>query len=130
MRAGFAAGVIALTLVAGCGSSDNSSSDGSYGQSATTTPAKQSSATTPAVTASIQNMAFTPPTITVRVGQKITWTNQDPLTHTVTSDQSGGPKSPMLQDGDRYSWTPKAAGTFNYICTVHPNMTGKVIVKP
>jgi plastocyanin len=75
----------------------------------------------------IQGMAFSPSTITVSAGTAVTWTNKDAMTHTVTSNtalfSSGG-----LVQGGTYTFTFANAGTYTYKCTIHPSMTGTVIV--
>lgn len=78
----------------------------------------------------IQNFAFTPSSITVKKGTKVTWTNKDNVTHTVneTDGQSGGPNSGDIAPGASYSFTFSTVGTFNYHCAIHPSMLGKVVV--
>ena len=78
-----------------------------------TTPS-MGAATTESVT--IMNFAFSPASITVKKGTKVTWTNKDSIAHTVTESdgQSGGPDSSTLQQGDAYSFTFNTAGTFHY----------------
>ena len=75
----------------------------------------------------IQGMAFDPATITISAGTAVTWTNKDAVTHNVTSNpalfSSGG-----MGNGATYSFTFANTGTFNYSCTIHPSMTGTVIV--
>ena len=76
-------------------------------------------------------MAFTPASITVKVGTTIKWTNKDGMTHTVTSDSGDSEvfDSGSLGDGGIFSWTYNTAGTFNYHCAIHPTtMKAKVIV--
>lgn len=75
----------------------------------------------------IQNMAFTPSSITVKEGTTITWTNKDGISHTVTSD-AGLFDSGSLGSGKTYAYTFSTAGTYQYHCTIHPSMTAKVIV--
>lgn len=79
-------------------------------------------------TVAIQNFAFSPETITVKVGTKVTWTNKDSAAHTVTGDSKDGPASGTLGQGASYSFTFTKAGTFSYECAIHPNMKGTVIV--
>lgn len=79
-------------------------------------------------TVSIQNFAFSPATIKVKVGTKVTWTNKDSAAHTVTGDSSDGPASGTLAQDATYSFTFTKAGTFNYACSIHPSMKGTVIV--
>ena len=78
---------------------------------------------------SIQNFAFTPSSITVKKGTKVTWTNDDSTTHTVTeTDSQTGPDSGNLNPGSSYSFTFDTAGTYHYHCSIHTEMTGTVTV--
>ncbi len=82
------------------------------------------------VTVSIVDNAFTPKTITVPVGTTVRWTNNGNLPHTVTS--TSNPKafdSGTLNPGDSFEFTFKTAGQFPYRCSIHPSMTGTVIVE-
>lgn len=74
----------------------------------------------------IKNFAFDPGTVTITRGDTVTWTNQDSIVHTV---RSGSDESQPLKKGQTYSKTFNDAGTFDYICGIHPGMKGKVIVK-
>jgi plastocyanin len=76
----------------------------------------------------IQGMAFNPSTISVTAGTTITWTNKDAIGHTVTSD-TGLFDSGMISTNGTFTSTFSTAGTFSYICSVHPMMTGTVVVK-
>ena len=77
----------------------------------------------------IQGFAFAPAALTVPVGTTVTWTNRDSDAHTVTSDGSGGPlNSKALATGDTFSFTFTKAGTYHYLCTIHPFMTATVTV--
>jgi plastocyanin len=76
---------------------------------------------------SIRDFAFQPASVTVRVGDTVTWTNRDDEIHTV--EWSGGqPESPDLSNGESYSRTFTRTGVFPYICGPHPFMTGSVRV--
>ncbi|HEY3421823.1 MAG TPA: cupredoxin domain-containing protein [Methanocellaceae archaeon] len=77
-------------------------------------------------TVSIQNFAFSPGTVTILKGGTVIWTNNDSTAHTVTFADSG---SPSLNHGDTYTKTFVESGTFDYHCSIHPSMTGKVIVQ-
>ena len=76
----------------------------------------------------IQGFAYSPSSITINVGDTIVWTNYDSASHTVTSNDgtfdSGG-----ISTGSTFSFTFTNAGTFNYFCSPHPNMTGSVTVQ-
>jgi plastocyanin len=76
----------------------------------------------------IQNMAFSPSSITVAKHTSIKWTNKDSNNHTVTSN-SGLFNSGNLGNGSTFSFTFDSAGTFNYHCSIHSSMTGSVIVQ-
>ena len=75
----------------------------------------------------IQNMAFSPATLTVTAGTTVKWTNKDAYTHTVTSD-TGVFDSGSISGNGVYSYTFNTAGTFAYHCTIHPTMKAQVIV--
>ena len=80
-------------------------------------------------TVAIQNFAFTPVSITVKKGTKVTWTNKDSTAHTVTeNDGKSGPASSDVNPGQTYSFTYNTVGTFQYHCSIHPSMTGSVTV--
>ena len=78
-------------------------------------------------TVNINQMKFTPNSITVTAGTTVTWTNTDNMTHTVTST-TGVFNSGNLPSGNNFSFKFTTAGTFPYKCTIHPSMTGTVIV--
>jgi plastocyanin len=79
----------------------------------------------------IKGFAFAPAALTVKVGTKVTWTNQDSDAHTVTSQDNSGPlSSAALSTGQTYSYTFTKPGTYSYLCTIHPFMTATVTVTP
>ena len=119
-----AAALVALT---GCGSSSSSSSS--------STPAASTPATTTAAPAAtggaavtMQNIAFAPPVISVKVGQTVKWTNQDSVDHNVTATKGATFKSDNFGKGGTFTWKAGKAGTVSYVCTIHPGMDGKIIV--
>lgn len=77
----------------------------------------------------IQNFAFTPATLSVKVGTTVTWTNRDEEPHTVSA-QNGSFHSPGMGTGATYSFTFTRAGSVDYVCTIHPFMHGTVVVTP
>jgi plastocyanin len=77
----------------------------------------------------IANFSFAPQTFTLPAGATVTWTNRDNEPHTVTSADNRFPKSPVLKPGQSFSNTFTAAGTYPYFCSVHPRMTGKIVIK-
>jgi len=87
---------------------------------ASTTPVQGNAVT-------ISNFTFTPNVLEVTAGTKVTWTNNDSMGHTVVSANLF--QSPTLNQGGEFSFTFTTPGTYNYNCSIHPSMTGKVIVK-
>ena len=77
----------------------------------------------------IENFSFSPQTFTLPAGATVTWTNRDSMPHTVTSVDNRFQKSAVLKPGQRYSSNFAAPGTYSYFCSIHPRMTGKIIVK-
>ena len=82
-----------------------------------------------AVTVKIDNFAFDAQAVTVAPGTTVTWVNDDDDPHTVVAEDGKSFRSKTLDTGDRFSFTFMSAGTFGYFCSVHPHMTGKVVVK-
>jgi plastocyanin len=76
----------------------------------------------------IDNFSFGPETLSVAVGTTVTWTNRDDIPHTVVSTD-GVFKSKVRDTDEKFSYTFAKAGTYPYYCSVHPKMTGKVVVK-
>jgi len=86
----------------------------------------------------LTDKAFSPNPVEVKVGQKVVWTNDDTLQHTITSGSPGSPDSgkefdsgltKILNNGDTFEHTFTTAGEFPYYCQLHPNQVGTVIVK-
>jgi plastocyanin len=80
-----------------------------------------------AASVTIKNMAFNPSSLSVTAGSTVTWMNSDTTIHTVTADD-GSFNSGNIAVGATYSRVFSTAGTFSYHCTIHPEMTGKVVV--
>jgi plastocyanin len=76
----------------------------------------------------IDNFSFSPQTLTVPVGTTVTWTNRDDIPHTVVSSD-GVFKSKVRDTDEKFSYTFDKPGTYPYFCSVHPKMTGKIVVK-
>jgi plastocyanin len=106
----------------GCGSSNKSSSTSSQ-------PAAPAKSTGGGTTIKMQNISFSPKSQTVKVGQKVTWTNEDDVDHNVTTT-GGAAKfaSDNFGKGGTYSFTPTKAGTIQYTCTLHPGMDATLTV--
>ena len=76
----------------------------------------------------IDNFSFGPQTVTVPIGGTVTWTNRDDIPHTVVSTD-GVFKSKVRDTDEKFSYTFAKTGTYPYYCSVHPKMTGKVVVQ-
>jgi plastocyanin len=77
----------------------------------------------------IKDFAFNPQTITVKSGEKITWINRDEEPHTVVSVEKQFKKSTALDTDQEFMVVAGSPGTYSYFCSVHPKMTGTIIVK-
>ena len=77
----------------------------------------------------IESFAFNPLTLTIKLGDTVTWENYDSVAHTVTSDSGSELNSTYLAKAQEYSHTFNTRGTFDYHCIPHPNMKGKIIVE-
>jgi amicyanin len=76
----------------------------------------------------IDNFTFTAKTLTVKAGTAVTWTNQDDIPHTVTSTTQQF-RSKALDTDDKFSFTFSTPGTYDYFCSLHPHMTGTIVVE-
>lgn len=76
----------------------------------------------------IDNFSFGPQTVTVPIGSTVTWVNRDDIPHTSVSTE-GVFKSKVMDTDEKFSYTFTKAGTYSYYCTIHPKMTGTVVVK-
>ena len=76
----------------------------------------------------IDNFSFGPTDVTVPAGTTVTWTNHDDIPHTVMSTDKVF-KSKVLDTDEKFAFTFSTPGTFPYFCSIHPKMTGKVVVR-
>src|ERR1700733_6737731 len=76
----------------------------------------------------IDNFTFTPQRLTVKAGTTITWTNRDDIPHTVVSTTKQF-KSKALDTDDKLSFMFTEPGSYDYFCSLHPHMTGTVVVE-
>ena len=117
--------VLALALgLAACGGS----SGGGSTSASTSAPSSSSGGSGGGVTIKMQNIQFSPKDTTVKVGDKVTWTNDDNTDHNVTAESGADFKSKDFGNGGTFSFTPDKAGTIKYVCTIHPGMTGTLNV--
>lgn len=119
------AAVLALALaLAGC-SSDTDSKEGP--PTSTGAPAEKPAGSKGKTTVTMKDIEFKPKDLQVKVGEKVTWVNEDPVEHNAVADDDEF-KSELFSEGGTYSYTPKEAGTIKYVCTVHPGMEGTLTV--
>jgi plastocyanin len=84
----------------------------------------------PPLPVTIDNFAFASKELTIPRGAAVQWINRDGEPHTiVSSDDPKAFRSPTLDTGDKFSFVFKEPGTYRYFCSVHPHMTGTIIVK-
>jgi len=76
----------------------------------------------------IEAVKYDPPTLTVKRGDAVTWVNRDPYPHTVTAQGAFDSKE-IAADG-KWTYVARKAGRYDYICTLHPNMKGTLVVTP
>jgi plastocyanin len=79
-------------------------------------------------TIGMKDLRFHPASTSVKVGQKVTWKNEDTVDHNVTA-KSGAKFMSKAFGGGSYSYTPRAPGTIRYVCTLHPGMDGELVVR-
>lgn len=117
--------LLGSTALAACGGGSGSESlpAASAPAAATVTPSAG------AVKASISGFAFAPKQLKVRVGQQITWTNQDSAAHTVTATSGAKFDSGTVAQGASFTWKATKPGTVEYFCAIHPSMTGTIVVR-
>ena len=132
--------VLALVIIAsGCGGSYGSNdSAGSSGAPAVAQPAYgagrvvakevPAAVAAKAIDVSVKDNLFAPAIIHAKVGQKITWNLRGQISHTVTASQGAKFDSGPLSPGQSFSYTPKKAGTIQYLCSFHQGMVGTIVV--
>ena len=113
-----------LLVLAACGG--GASSDGG-GDAAGGDAAEGGGGEAAAVT--IADLKFSPADIEVAAGGSVSWTNEDDAPHTVTFDDDAVADSEELNKGDEFSATFDSAGSYSYVCAIHPDMKGTVTVQ-
>jgi len=78
-------------------------------------------------TVTIEAVKYDPPTLTVRQGDTVTWINKDPYPHTVTA--KGAFDSKEIGADRKWTYVARKPGRYDYICTLHPNMKGTLVVE-
>ena len=117
--AGLGSGAVALGALSGC-SLFGYDDGGGHGDTA-------DGGSSEATTVDMRNIAFQPQSVNVTPGTTVVWVNRDGVDHTVTRD--GDFDSGRIPPGGTFEFTFKDEGTYDYVCTLHPGMTGRVIVE-
>jgi plastocyanin len=134
---------MALALVAaGCGDDDDDDDGGGGGAATTEQPADTGGddgggggddggggGGGGGAEVSEEDITFQPAEVSVGVGDTVTWTNNDSVDHDVTADSFSSGDPGGMAPGDTFDHTFEEAGTFDYVCTVHPGMEGSVTVE-
>ena len=125
--------LVALAGFSGCGDddSDSGSSAATPAADATATPQTGAAAAPEAAAGEVimKGIRFQPADITVKVGDTVTWKNEDPVEHNAVDEKGGQFKSELFGEGGTYEFTAEKAGKIDYVCTVHPGMTGTITVE-
>ncbi|MBA2759589.1 MAG: cupredoxin family copper-binding protein [Chloroflexia bacterium] len=100
---------------------------GLSGEALAASPVAEEDAAASEVAVPIVDFVFDPEVLEITVGTTVTWTNEDAPPHTATSTDDVW-DSNILNQGDSYSFTFEEAGTYDYICSIHPSMTAQIIV--
>jgi plastocyanin len=124
----FAFGAPARTTMNPSAAQANSQAASQATSQATGQAATQAAPAGRVVEVKVDNFSFSPQTITISPGTTVIWTNRDDIPHTVVSDDKVF-KSKVLDTDEKFSFTFDKAGNFPYFCSIHPKMTGKVIVQ-
>ncbi|MEO7364673.1 MAG: cupredoxin family copper-binding protein [Candidatus Saccharimonadales bacterium] len=132
----FAVAVAVIVIVGGVLIAGGSKSDTKSSSSSSSTPASKAQkvdTSTAVATNSVEisNYLFMPAVIKVKVGDTVTWTNQDAVRHNIVADEpsADAPNGPLISRGETFSYTFKKAGIYNYHCAPHPYMKGTVVVE-
>ena len=112
---------IILVFLSGCTSYNQQADDTTSGSATTQQPKTYN--------VGIKNFGFDPSELKIKTGDSVIWTNRDSTPHTVTSDSGAGVNSQTLSEGQTYSYTFNQPGTYNYHCSIHPDMKGVVTVE-
>lgn len=115
---------VALTtgLLTGCGGATDVGSSAPEADRSETAPG-------PVGTVVMKDVKFLPDRLTIAVGEKVTWRNDETLDHNVVAETGAKFQSRAFGKGGTYSFTPRKPGTIDYVCTLHPGMNGRIVVE-
>jgi plastocyanin len=117
-------------FVAGCGGGSSSSEDmGTNPPAPAQTQGDAPSSAKADATITMNRIEFEPQNITVKRGALVRWVNKDSVEHNVTAETNGEFKSDEFQNGGTFETELREAGKVTYVCTIHPGMTGSILVR-
>jgi plastocyanin len=119
---------VAALALASCGGGSSDAGGSASGDTNTSAPATTETPR-PAGTVGMKNIKFVPEKITVKAGEKVTWTNDEEIPHDVAATSGAKFKSEVFGKGGTFTYTPTKAGTIKYECTLHPGMVGELVVE-
>ena len=115
--------VVTGVLLAGCGgAADDAAKPAEPDQ-----PAQTEAPSEPG-TVAMRDVKFVPERLTIKVGETVTWRNDESLDHNVFAQKGAKFQSRAFGEGGTYTFTAKKPGTIDYVCTLHPGMDGQLIV--
>jgi plastocyanin len=111
--------LLTVIALAGCGGDSDEAAPGAGGDEAAP----------PKGTVFMQDIQFKPKSITVKVGDTVTWVNRESIEHDVVAESEPKLKSELFGEGGKYQYEATKAGTIDYVCTVHPGMDGTLVIE-
>ena len=118
-------GVVIAVVLTGCGGAADDGPTASEREKTATAPAQ---APTAPGTVAMKDVKFVPDRLTIKVGDKVTWRNEESLDHNVVAQKGAKFRSRAFGQSGTYTFTAKKPGTINYVCTLHPGMNGALVV--
>jgi plastocyanin len=120
--------------LAGCGGGNDNNDNGGGGASSTksteqtTAPSSSGGTSAGGANVTMKDIKFNPGKVTVDKGGTVTWTNDDSVGHDVTGDKFNSGGAGNIEPGKTFAHKFAKAGTYDYVCTVHPGMKGTIKV--
>ncbi len=115
-------------VAAGCGGDEEEDPAPAGGGAATQEDTSSGEASGEGLTIAMKDFKFDPRNATVKIGQTVTWTNEDSAPHNAVDEKGGAFKSELFNKGETYEYTADKAGKIDYVCTIHPGMEGTLTV--
>ncbi len=127
MRSLSLSAALAALALAGCGGGTDE--DTTTGPASNPGASEQAPGTTAGAKITMKDIEFQPSDKKVKVGDTVTWVNEDAVEHDATATEGADFKSELFGKGKTFEWKAEKAGTVKYVCTVHPGMEGTLTVE-